>query len=84
MEGGSLGAASSLMSAALSYYEAASLLDDKDVKLMVSCSAAAASLEGFLHAAFGCCSVPCLFLRVGGFSTVLLGTHASCTDSGLS
>ncbi|KAL0047178.1 hypothetical protein WJX82_008722 [Trebouxia sp. C0006] len=36
LEGGSLGAASSLMSAALSYYEAASLLDDKDVKLMGS------------------------------------------------
>ncbi|DBB01005.1 hypothetical protein WJX77_011002 [Trebouxia sp. C0004] len=36
LEGGSLGAASSLMSAALSYFEAASLLDDKDVKLMGS------------------------------------------------
>jgi len=56
LEGGSLGAASSLMSAALSYYEAASLLDDKDVKLMVGCrpsySAAAACLGGFLCAAF--------------------------------
>ena len=54
LEGGSLGAASSLMSAALSYYEAASLLDDKDVKLMVGCchsySPAAARLEGFLCA----------------------------------
>ena len=56
MEGGSLGAASSLMSAALSYYEAASLLDDKDVRLMVGCRPsylpAAASLGGFLRAVF--------------------------------
>ena len=82
MEGGSLGAASSLMSAALSYYEAASLLDDEDVKLMVGCChsylAAAAGLAAFLCAEFGCCSsAPCHFLHVDWFAAVLSRTHAS-------
>ena len=81
MEGGSLGAASSLMSAALSYYEAASLLDDEDVKLMVGCChsylAAAARLAAFLCAEFGCCSAPCHCLHVDRFAAVLSRTHAS-------
>ncbi len=45
LESGSLGAASSLMTAALNYYEAASQLDGTDVKLMVSVSCSSCSCQ---------------------------------------